>query len=248
MALHEDSALISIEHNRQVVHQLHNKDWQNKNDSAKMAFRDSIRIVYHLDTTVRVLITTGKQYFYDFEKAFAKFDRGINDFIDNNVDPWYAQAILLIESPNKLQKSNVGAYGPFQLMKEVARMYGLKVNKTLDERADFDRSAFAASSLLKTVCIPNVKQMLDSLKINYSETDLWFRLLVMHTYHAGAGNVRKAVFSFKPSRGGMELIYALWHTKIGQFKTSSQNYSQLVIASMLEMNDRLHLKALIQKE
>jgi hypothetical protein len=93
-----------------------------------------------------------------------------------------------------------------------------------------------------------VKQMLDSLKINYSETDLWFRLLVMHTYHAGAGNVRKAVFSFKPSRGGMELIYALWHTKIGQFKTSSQNYSQLVIASMLEMNDRLHLKALIQKE
>lgn len=36
-------------------------------------------------------------------------------------------------------------------MKEVARLFGLKVNKQIDERADFDRSAYAASSLIKNM-------------------------------------------------------------------------------------------------
>ncbi len=40
--------------------------------------------------------------------------RGIEQFIINDTDPWYAQAILMIESPGKLAYSNAGAYGPFQ--------------------------------------------------------------------------------------------------------------------------------------
>jgi hypothetical protein len=182
------------------------------------------------------------QFHLDFEKAASNFDRGINDFIANDVDPWYAQAILMIESPNKLQKSNVGAYGPFQLMKDVARLFGLKVNKHIDERADFDRSAYAASSLIKKICIPKTKQILDSLGVkNYKENELWFRLLVMHSYHAGAGNVKKALFSFKPQEGGMPLIYTLWRTETKQFKSASQNYSQLVLAAMLEINEKFGL-------
>ncbi len=50
------------------------------------------------------------------------------------VDPWYAQSILLIESPGQMKKSISGAYGAFQLMPGVARAQGLIVNKTLDER------------------------------------------------------------------------------------------------------------------
>ena len=81
--------------------------------------------------------------------------------------------------------------------------------------------------------------MMDSLHItNYDEQELWFRLLVMHVYHAGAANVQKAVYTICPTQGNMDLIYTLWKTQAGKFKSASQNYSQLVLAAMLEMNDR----------
>ena len=241
MNLHKDSALINIGHNRTIVEKTYTRSWSGKNDLAKQIYRDSVRAAYGLDSSHRVLLTDGKQFFYDFDKAFVNFDRGINDFVENGVDPWYAQAILLIESPNKLQKSNVGAYGPFQLMKPVARMFGLKVSKQLDERGDFGRAAYAASSLIKTICIPYTKQILDSLHITYNENELWFKLLVMHSYHAGSGNVRQALFTFMPQQGDMNLIYNLWHAETRHFRSASQNYSQLVLAAMLEMNSRIKL-------
>lgn len=239
MNLHQDSALICIAGSRCVIEKVSINDWNLKSDSAKKYYKDSVRCAMNIDTNSRILLTSGKKFFYDFEKTSLNFEKGIHCFIENGVDPWYAQAILLIESPNKLQKSNVGAYGSFQLMKDVARMYGLKVNKQMDERTDFDRSAYAASSLIKTICIPRARIMLDSMKIiNYSEEELWFRLLVMHVYHAGAYNVQKALYSFAPKEGNMALIYTLWQTQAGKFKSSSQNYSQLVLAAMLEMDER----------
>lgn len=239
MNMHEDTAFLCVSNSRCIVQKISVKDWNLKSDSAKKYFKDSVRLAKNLDTNSKILLTAGKKFFYDFDKTSLNFDRGIRSFMQNGVDPWYAQAILLIESPNKLQKSNAGAYGPFQLMKDVARMYGLKVNKTMDERADFERSAYAASSLIKYICIPKARKMLDSLRINnYQEDELWFRLLVMHVYHAGAGNVQRALFSFCPTEGNMDLIYTLWRTQTSRFKSASQNYSQLVLAAMLEMNDR----------
>lgn len=240
MNLHKDSALICISHNRCIIEKVSLNDWNLKSDSAKKYYRDSVRTALCIDTNSKILLTSGKKFFYDFDKTSLNFEKGIHCFIENGVDPWYAQAILLIESPNKLQKSNVGAYGSFQLMKDVARMYGLKVNKHVDERADFDRSAYAASSLIKKICIPRTRMMLDSMKItNYNEEELWFRLLVMHVYHAGAYNVQKAVFAIAPTEGNMDLIYKLWQTQTGRFKSASQNYSQLVLAAMLEMDERI---------
>src|SRR5690606_38688865 len=135
---------------------------------------DSVRVFRNIDSTYRIYVTSGKKFFYDFDNTSQDFNKGIQSFIDNGVDPWYAQAILLIESPNKLQKSTAGAYGPFQLMKDVARMYGLKVARGNDERADFGRSAYAASSLIKSICIPQTRRILDSLKISgYQEEELW---------------------------------------------------------------------------
>jgi hypothetical protein len=239
MKLHEDSAIVNFAGTRTVIQKIAVKDWNSRPDSLKKYYRDSVRTAYNLDSTNRVLITTGKKFFYDFDKTSQNFQNGINCFVDNGVDPWFAQAILLIESPNKLQKSNAGAYGPFQLMKDVARLFGLKVNKQTDERADFERSAYASSSLIKTVCIPKARKMLDSLNITgYNEQELWFRLLVMHVYHAGSYNVQSALFTFTPKQGNMELIYNLWQAQTARFKNASQNYSQLVLAAMLEMNER----------
>jgi hypothetical protein len=243
MHLSEDSCLINIAASRTIVAKMSNADWDGKNDSTKTAYRDEVRRTYGLPDSARVVVTVGKSYFYDFDRAYENLDRGIHGFIQNGVDPWYAQAILLIESPNKLQKSNVGAYGSFQLMKPVARMFGLKVNKKIDERADFDRSAYAASSLLKTVCIPKTKEMLDSLGIRYNEQDTWFRLLVMHSYHAGAANVKAALWAIQPTEGGMDVIKRLWITQAKGFRFNSQNYSQLALAAMIEMNNKVSVKS-----
>jgi hypothetical protein len=241
MHLTKDSALFCHSYSRYVIDKVHVKNWNTFSDQQKLSYRDSLRYENCLSDSARILMVEGKSFFYDFSKAYGNLHQGIEDFMANNVDPWYAQAILLIESPNRLQKSNVGAYGPFQLMKPVARMYGLKVNRKIDERADFDRAAYAASSLMKTICIPKVKEMLDTLCISYNETDIWFRLLVMHAYHAGAGNLRAALDVIKPTHGGMDLIETLWHTQARGFKTASQNYSQLVLAALLEMDAKLSL-------
>jgi hypothetical protein len=63
----------------------------------------------------------------------------------------------------------------------------------------------------------------------------------MHSYHAGAGNVKKALFAFRPTEGNLNLIYTLWHTETNHFKSASQNYSQLVLAAMLEVNEKFKL-------
>jgi len=242
MNLSQDTAILNFHNTRELIQKIAILDWESKSDSLKKHFKDSIRFSKNLDTNSRILITCGKRFFYDFEKTSKNFHQGINCFVSNGVNPWYAQAILLIESPNKLQKSSAGAYGSFQLMKGVARKFGLKVNKTIDERADFEKSAFAASSLIKNICIPNAIKILDSLQIqNYDQEELWFKLLVMHVYHAGAYNVEKALFTFNPKQGNMDLIYNLWKAQTNRFKSASQNYSQLILAAMLEMNDRRNL-------
>jgi uncharacterized protein (DUF2132 family) len=79
--------------------------------------------------------------------------------------------------------------------------------------------------------------MLDSRGIKYNETDTWFRLLVMHSYHAGAGNVACAINKINPTTGGQELIIKLWKTEACGFKNESQNYSQLALAALLNFED-----------
>ncbi len=242
MNLKIDSGYFNLPDNRKILCKVLINNYETLSDCKKISYRDSLRKTYHLKDSARILLTNGKSYFYDFDKASINFHRGINAFIANDVDPWYAQSILLIESPNKLQKSNAGAYGSFQLMKDVAKLFGLTVNKKLDERADFNRSAYAASSLIKRICIPKTKSILDSLGItNYNETDLWFRLLVMHSYHAGAGNVKKALKTFMPTQGNMDLIYNLWRAETKHFKSASQNYSQLILAAQLEVHHKFGL-------
>lgn len=232
MRLSPDSCLINIASNRLIVEKKSRKSWGRLSSIQKEAYRDSIRTVYHLDSTDKINVTTGKSDFYRFNEVYPTLPQGIIAFEKNEVDPWYAQVILLIESPATLKKSSAGAYGPFQLMPGVARNFGLTVNKLVDERADFERSAYAASSLLKTICIPETKQILQDNGYTFDETDWWFKLLVLHVYHAGAFNVRKVVASIGNLHDGKELIKRMWHTKIGRFGNNSQNYTQLALAAL----------------
>jgi hypothetical protein len=240
MNMHHDSALINIGSTRQIIQKVALKDWNKLSDIDKDCYRDSVRCYYLMPNETRIFVTTGRKFFYDFDNVMPVISKGIEIFNENNVDPFYAQAILLIESPNKLQKSNVGAYGSFQIMKKVGINMGLKINKYEDERKDFDRSAWAAAKLIRTICIPELNKILDDKCIAYNPTDIWYRLMVMHVYHAGAGNVKKAMDVINPTEGNMELITKMWQTEAGGFRNASQNYSQLVLASMLELDDIIY--------
>jgi hypothetical protein len=242
MNLHKDSCLVNIHGERRILATMYAPAWGNIQGDERQKMLDSFRKINGVLDTPRIVSTMGKSFFYTFEKISTRIPQGMEEFEKNGVAGWYAKAILLIESPNQLQKSTAGAYGPFQLMKGVAKSYGLKVNKKVDERANFNRSAYAASQLIKTVCIPYAQQMLEARGISSREDELWFRLFVMHIYNAGAGNVQMALNSIPMPGNNIELIKQLWNTSAGRFQTSSQNYSQLILAAFLEYEARVEKK------
>lgn len=237
MQMDKDSGLLNIASNRKVISEYLIKEWDKKSDVEKDLYRDSIKMAHGLEESDRVYITSGKNHFYAFDKVLPFISRGIEAFMKEGVDPFYAQSILLIESPNKLQYSSTRAYGSFQLMKEVAREMGLTVNRYIDEREDFDKSAMAAARLIKRICIPEAERILNKYSITYNQKDLWFRLFVMHIYHAGAGNVEGVLGEFCPEAGNgdMGIIINMWLHQWGGFKNASQNYSQVALASLLTL-------------
>lgn len=238
MLLTSDSAIVSVGPTRQVLDKIALSDWNKMTEAEHSLYRYGLRVNNSISDSSNILITAGKRDFYDYKKAMPIINRSIDVFKQNDVDPWYAQAILLIESPGKMNtKSGVGANGPFQLMKAVARKEGLIVNGKIDERTNVEKSAMGAARLLKTICIPYTKRILDSAHLTYNETDLWFRLLVLHSYHAGAGNVAGVIKKINPTEGGMALIQQVWQTSWGGFRNASQNYSQLALAAFCNFDE-----------
>ena len=237
MLLSPDSCLINVASTRVVLAKMSNKEWGRQSELQKSLFKDSVKLAYKLDDNEKIFITTGKNDFYRFNDVYPSISRGILAFESFGVDPWYAQAILLIESPGQLKKSVAGAYGAFQLMPSVARAQGLTVTKYVDDRKDFEKSAYGASRLISRVCIPEAKKILNDHQITYNESDLWFRLFVLHVYHAGAMNVKAVVNKINPTDGGQSLITTMWQTSAASFGNSSQNYTQLALASQIILHD-----------
>lgn len=242
MVLSPDSVLINVGSTRQIIEKMANKDWHNQTEAQKTVYKDSVRQALGLRADERINVTTGKSDFYRFDLVFESLPKGVAAFEQFGVDPWYAQSILLIESPGRMQKSSVGAYGPFQLMPSVARSMGLTVNKSVDERKDFMRSAFAAAQLLKRICIPSAKNIAQGAGLTVDEDAIWFRLLVMHVYHAGALNVKAVVNEVGQVTSGEELIQRMWVTTAASFGNASQNYSQLTLAAHMQLETIIQSK------
>ncbi len=239
--------VLNVASTRQVLEVKSLVDWEKLTDEAKEAYRNGLRVKHGLAMDTRIFMTNGKSDFFVFEKVFPTISRGVNIFAENATDPWYAQAILMIESPaSHSSYSSAGALGPFQLMKSVARNHGLRVDEHVDERKDFDKSAKASAHLLRTSCIPEAKRILNKFGIpvvGEIEYKLWFRLLVMHCYHAGAGNVDGVLTNVvKPTLGDKSIITTIWRSEYGGFKNSSQNYSQLALAALMILDDLILTK------
>ena len=240
MLLSPDSCVVNVAATRQILGIIPVNQWARLTEIEKSAFKLSIKSANGIGSEETIYITTGKNDFYKFQDVFNSLSKGVAAFEKNGVDPWYAQSILLIESPGQLKKSVAGAYGAFQLMPSVAKKYGLIVNSSIDERADFDKSAAAASKLIFSVCIPEAKRILANHGIQYKENDLWFRLFVMHIYHAGASNVAAVIAKINPSVGSQALVKEMWMTSAASFGNNSQNYSQLILAAQLILNDMIY--------
>jgi hypothetical protein len=234
--MEKDSSIVNIAATREVLCFAPTSSIDTMKQEQLDAFKDSVRKVYSLDEEEKVYVTSGKNDYYQFHKVLPVVHQGVQAFRNAEVDPWYAQAILLIESPGFSRTSINGARGPFQLMKSIAISQGLQVTSLVDERDDIHKSANAAAGLIKEVCLPWTRKILDARGISYSEDEIWFKLMVLHVYHAGYRNVRDVVNYIDPQKGGVSLIRELWQTQYRRFGNASQNYSQLVLASMIRLD------------
>ncbi len=239
IALSHDSMIINVACVRQPLYKVSTTEWHCQSELEKDAYKQNLVVNNKLEQNTSIYVTSGKKFFFEYKKVLPMISKALPVFEQYNTDPWYAQTILLIESPGKTEaRSYVGARGPFQLMPYVAKKYGLVVTKYRDDRTDLTKSAMAAAKLISNVCIPYAKKILEERSITYNEKDLWFRLFVMHIYHAGAGNVAAVVEKIAPTEGGMPLIRQMWQNEARGFKNESQNYSQIALASIINF-DRL---------
>lgn len=235
MRLDPQYSYLNVADTRQILMQVPTDYYNRMSSSRKKQFKDSVLRVRRLSPNTKLYVTSGKADFYEVHRTLPSIHRGINAFVGAGVDPWYAQAILLIESPGQNRRSEVGAAGQFQLMRDVAIDRGLVVNSQRDDRMNFNLAARAAAGHINRVSLPQTRQLLDDYNLDYEETDIWFRLLVLHNYHAGGGNVRAAFRKIRPKEGGMGLIRTLWQTRASGFQNASQNYSQLAISALVEL-------------
>ncbi|MEO0471054.1 MAG: hypothetical protein AAF206_15610 [Bacteroidota bacterium] len=228
-------SFLSIATNRRVLHTFPTQYYDTLGRNYQRAFKDSMRASHGLPGNTPLYVTYGKGDYYNIRAVLPEIGQAIDIFRREGTPPLYAQAILLIESPGRLRSSPTGAYGPFQLMRSVGRDMGLTINSSVDERADFDKSARASARFLRRVCIPETRRILKARGMTFSEDEIWFRLLVLHVYHAGAGNVSGALRQIPKRYEGMDLIRKLWRTKYRGFGNASQNYTQVALASLLEL-------------
>ncbi len=99
-----------------------------------------------------------------------------NELKENNL-PQELKYLAIVESSLKASAtSNAGAAGLWQFMRGTGKMYGLKINSTVDERKDPLRSTNAALEYLSDL---------------YEQFDDW--TLALAAYNCGPGNVRKAM-------------------------------------------------------
>lgn len=232
--LHPDSCILSVANTREVLFIFPTIWYDTLSRSSQIAFKDSMRRKLSLPASTPLYVTYGKGDYYNIEGSVGAIDGAIPVFKALGVNPWYAQAILLIESPGYSRVSSTGARGPFQLMKGVALRERMTINDSLDQRDELVPSARAAASYLGKVCIPEAKRLMRVRGQAVDPESVWFRLLVLHIYHAGAGNVNGALRKIPRTVTGIHLIKRLWHTHYRGFRNASQNYSQLALAANLE--------------
>jgi membrane-bound lytic murein transglycosylase D len=154
----------------------------------------------------------GKPYFDMMDAVLAK--HGL---------PTELKYLSVIESQLKSSATSwAGAVGPWQFMPETARLLGLKVSKSKDERRDFTKSTHAAARYLTNL---------------YGIYNDW--LLVIAAYNCGPGNVNSAI-----KRSGSRNFWTLQN----YLPTESRNHVKKFIATHYIMEGEGGLTTLTKSE
>lgn len=243
--LSADSFLVVNQTTRQVIDVVHKNAIQKIDRGQNLTSLGSLYAMKHsIPSNHKIKFVRGRKEFFNYGVVGPKLKIANSVFESVGVNPVVSQLLLLIESPsNHKGVSSSGAAGHFQIMPSVARKYGLKIRKGVDDRLIFNKSAYAAARLVKEYCVPQAKRICNNNHIEVDTDALWFNLLVLHIYNAGAGTVAVAVRHIPPVEDGNELIKVLWHTNVGAFQNSSQNYSQVCLASYLSYKEFLKSNA-----
>lgn len=150
-----------------------------------------------------------KQQSYVLHKKAAKHLPAIAAILTTYGIPEDFKYIPLVESNMNPQiTSHRGAGGYWQFMPATARLYGLKVNKHVDERKNLVKSTHAAARYLKSL---------------YGEFNDW--TLVAAAYNVGGGSLKKTI-----RRQGTSNYYKLRLNK----ETGSYVYKLVSIKEVIE--------------
>ncbi len=239
--LSADSFLVVNQHDREVFDVVHKNSVHKIEKGKNLTSLGRIyAFKYDVPQNIKIKFVRGRKDFFNYSVIGPKLKEAHRVFLQVGADPIIAQLLLLIESPNNHKGvSHSGAAGHFQIMPSVARKYGLRVGGKYDERHNFVRSSYAAARLVKEYCVPQAKRILTQNNITIEEDALWFKLVVLHIYNAGAGTVSRAVRHLDHVENGNQLIKTLWKTNVGAFQNSSQNYTQVCLASYLGYKEYL---------
>ena len=108
---------------------------------------------------------------------YAHYERAFRSAFASQGIPEELTALAIVESAmNPLARSNAGATGMWQFMKDAAKTYGLRCDYVVDERLDPYRSADAAAKYLRHA---------------YQRFGDW--PLAISSYNCGAANVERAI-------------------------------------------------------
>lgn len=128
-------------------------------------------------TFVKEFLTRENEALADVQSRSASYFKIADAIFKKYNLPAELKYLAVVESDLKTHaRSNAGAVGPWQLMPETARDYGLKMTKNGDERNHFYKSTVAAAKYIKGL---------------YAQFGDW--LLTIAAYNAGSGSIAKAI-------------------------------------------------------
>lgn len=121
-----------------------------------------------------------EKYYEKYQEALERFSYYKKEmeriFLEENVPTDLIYMTLTESLFNPKARSRKGAYGVWQFISSTAKLYGLKIDSFIDERADYLKATRAAAKYLKN-------------SYNTFNGDL---LLTIASYNCGIGNVIKA--------------------------------------------------------